>query len=81
MYLEYVTKDDGYNSWVDSREADILEQYILSIEDDYDETPEGREYLAKLTFEDVPDDFKNEMFESWESNGGDDCEDDYYEDR
>ena len=76
MYQQWINGQDAYDSWESSKEDDILEQYVLSIEDDYDETDLKKQiWLDHLTFKDVPEDFKDKMFEEWEENGGDEPND------
>ena len=76
MYQQWMNEQDAYDSWESSREDDILEQYVLSIEDDYDDTDlKEKLWLENLTFKDVPEEFKDEMFEEWEENGGDEPND------
>lgn len=58
--------DEGFEDWCDSNQDLIVEQYILSIEDDFDEDDlKAQIYLEQLTYKDVPKDFKEEMFEKF----------------
>jgi hypothetical protein len=62
--------DEGYESWCEDNQDHILEQYVLSLEDGYDvDDLKAQVYLDNLTYKDVPEDFKLEMFEEYLENG------------
>jgi hypothetical protein len=63
--------DGGYEDWCEANQDLIVEQYILEIEDDFDEDDlKGKIYLEQLTYEQVPSDFKEKMFEEYLEHGG-----------
>jgi hypothetical protein len=63
--------DGGYEDWCEANQSHILEQYVLSLKDGYDEDDlKAQIYLDHLQYKDVPEEFKETMFEEYLEHGG-----------
>ena len=67
--LEYYD-DSGYEDWCESNKILIMEQFVLYLADEMDVIdPVLSEFIDLLTYKNVPEQFKDELFEKYLSIG------------